>query len=137
MISHYDFYQTILDIAGVSWEEDTSMPGQSFAPLICGDAKWQRKNSVVVLDEYGPCRMLRTREWKLVLRLPNGPDELYDLQNDPDEAENLICSPRHQDLVSQLKAELERWFARYVDPQFDGSKEAVSGHGQLARHSFL
>ena len=81
--------------------------------------------------------MLRTREWKLVLRLPNGPDELYDLQNDPDEAENLICSPRHQDLVSQLKAELERWFARYVDPQFDGSKEAVSGHGQLARHSFL
>lgn len=136
MISHYDFYQTILDAVGIAQGEDASMPGHSFMPLILG-GDGAARHGVVVFDEYGPCRMLRTRDWKLVLRIPDGPDELYDLKNDPAEMENLIFSPAHQELISQLKAELERWFARYVDPKFDGSKEAVCGRGQLSSHSFL
>ena len=38
---------------------------------------------VFVLDEYGPTRMIRTHRWKYVHRYPDGPNELYDLANDP------------------------------------------------------
>ena len=30
-----------------------------------------------------------------------------------------------------LKARLEEWFVRYVDPTMDGVREAVTGKGQL------
>jgi hypothetical protein len=34
-------------------------------------------------------------------------------------------------MVAELKACLEAWFVRYVDPQLDGTKEPVTGKGQL------
>ena len=55
--------------------------------LGCGGEEWE---NVVVYDEYGPVRMVRTKEWKYVHRYPYGPHELYDLVNDPDEKHNLI-----------------------------------------------
>ena len=135
MISHYDFYETILEMAGIPFEKPADMPGTSFAPLLTG--KQQRvRDSVVIFDEYGPCRMIRTREWKLVVRIPNGPHELYDLVNDPGEETNRFGDPACREIMRTLGGELEDWFRQYVDPAFDGSKEAVCGRGQLTSHSF-
>jgi arylsulfatase A-like enzyme len=75
--------------------------------------------------------MIRTREWKYVHRYPYGPHELYDLASDPEERRNLVDEPGRQNRVQELKAGLEAWFVRYVDPTFDGTHEAVTGKGQL------
>ncbi len=48
--------------------------------------------SIVVFDEYGPVRMIRTREWKYVHRYPYGPHELYHLAGDPGERMALVIS---------------------------------------------
>lgn len=136
MVSHYDFYETILDLAGIAFEKPDNMPGVSFAPLLTGERERVR-DSVVVFDEYGPCRMIRTKEWKLVLRLPDGPNELYDLVEDPDEENNLMGHRSCAGVVAELTGELKAWFEKYVDPAFDGSREPVCGRGQLTAHSFL
>ena len=136
MVSHYDLYETILDMAGVPFEKPADMPGVSFADLLTGRSERVR-DSVVVFDEYGPCRMIRTMDWKLVLRYPDGPDELYDLREDPGEDRNLYGLPEYETVRRALAARLGDWFQRYVDPRFDGSKEAVRGKGQLTSHSFL
>jgi len=39
-------------------------------------------------------------------------DELYDLQNDPDERDNLIDRPEHQGLVKKLRARLYDWLEK-------------------------
>ena len=135
MVSHYDFYETILDIAGVTFEKPEEMPGVSFAPLLSGE-KQRVRDSVVVLDEYGPCRMIRTQEWKLVLRIPDGPNELYDLVNDPGEDVNLFDDPDCQGIIQTLSKDMNDWYGKYADPEFDGSKENVRGKGQLTSHSF-
>ncbi|MBQ6685467.1 MAG: sulfatase-like hydrolase/transferase, partial [Firmicutes bacterium] len=135
MISHYDFYETLLDIAGVPFEQPEELPGTSFAPLLTGEQKRVR-DSVVILDEYGPCRMIRTYEWKLVLRTPEGPNELYDLVHDPGEETNRFDDPACADIIQHLKAEMDSWYEKYADPEFDGSKEKVCGKGQLTSHSF-
>ncbi len=62
-------------------------------------------------------RGIRTERWKLV-RYPHGdggPDrhmaELYDLQQDPLELNNLIGAPEHQQLVEQLSRQLTQLMA--------------------------
>jgi len=89
----------------------------------------------VIFDEYGPVRMIRTEEWKYVHRYPNGPNELYDLVNDPDERRNLIDDPIQKKRVEELKAQMEDWFAKYVEPSRDGiiddGTEPPDHHGQV------
>ena len=130
MVSQYDFMPTLLDYLGLENPEAPSLPGTSFAPLLRG-RRMRERESVVVFDEYGPVRMIRTRQWKYVHRYPYGPHELYDLANDPGERENLFGVHRHRGRVKGLKAELEAWFHRFADPAVDGTHEAVFGSGQL------
>lgn len=135
LVSHYDLYETILDLAEIPFDKPAGLPGESFKGLLTGKTE-QGRDRVVVFDEYGPCRMIRTKTAKLVLRLPDGPNELYDLKADPDEVCNLYGDPAHASLQAELAAQLGEWFESYVDPRFDGSKEAVTGKGQLTSHAF-
>jgi arylsulfatase A-like enzyme len=132
MLSGYDVYPTLLDYAGVPAPRAAAMPGQSFAAVL-REGRAAPRDDVVVFDEYGPTRMLRTRGWKYVHRYPDGPHELYDLATDPGERRNRIDDPASGDVVAALRARLERWFARYVDPLQDGAIKPVIGTGQLAR----
>lgn len=130
LLSHYDFMPTLLDYLGLPAPSEGPMPGTSFAPLLRGEAMPAREK-VVVFDEYGPVRMIRTREFKYVHRYPYGPHEFYDLVNDPGETTNLIDSAAHTPRIRELKGELENWFHRYVDPARDGVREPANGKGQL------
>lgn len=128
--SHYDLMPTLLDYLGGEHPVWEGLPGRSFAGILRGESMAQA-DAVVVYDEYGPTRMIRTPTWKYIHRYPYGPHELYDLTNDPNERHNLIDEPRHQTQRQVLLAELEAWFVRYVDPARDGAHEAVMGRGQL------
>ena len=66
-------------------------------------------------------------------RIPGGPDELYDLVNDPEEKNNLIYDPAAANVQQQLRGELVGWFARWVNPDLDGARELNTGYGQLCR----
>ncbi|MGM9641592.1 MAG: sulfatase [Eubacteriales bacterium] len=134
MLSHYDLFPTLLDIADVEIDPDPEQPGASFKNLLEGKPERVREN-VVVYDEYGPCRMIRNKDYKLVLRYP-GPCELYDLNADPDEYDNLYDNPDYKALIAEMTADLDNWFEKYANPEFDGKREAVTGGGQRGRHSF-
>ncbi len=106
--------------------------GTLLAPLLRGQDGRGGQDYVVaqhVFDEYGPVRMVRTREWKYVHRYAYGPHELYDLRNDPQEHTNRADDPDQGAVRRELKAELDGWFVRYADPQRDGTREAVYGKG--------
>ncbi len=130
LLSHYDLMPTLLDYLGLESPDAVSLPGRSFAPLLRGEALPEREH-VVVFDEYGPVRMIRTRTWKYVHRYPYGPNELYDLVADANEEHNLVDDPAQQARVTEMKGRLEAWFVRYVDPNLDGTKEPVTGKGQV------
>jgi arylsulfatase A-like enzyme len=130
LLSHYDIMPTLLDYLGIENEEAHKLPGESFAPLLKGENLAEREH-IVVFDEYGPVRMIRNREWKYVHRYPYGPHELYDLVHDAGEELNLVDDPAYQQQVVDMKAQLEAWFVRFVNPDLDGSKEPVAGKGQI------
>ena len=85
---------------------------------------------VVIFDEYGPTRMIRTEDWKYVYRHGFGPHELYDLVNDPDERTNLVDDPQHADRIAELKTRMDAWFERYVVPELDGRLRDGNEPGQ-------
>lgn len=138
MLSGYDILPTLLDFCGVENPDAKALPGRSFLRLLETGGE-DGRDSVVVFDEYGPARMVRTKEWKYVHRYPYGPHELYDLVQDPDEYWNLLEEGRilrHtpeeiSGKVLELRTYMESWFRRYTLPDRDGRHEPVSGRGQL------
>jgi hypothetical protein len=129
LLSHYDFMPTLLDLLGLEGPADRRLPGRSFAPELAGRPNGGR-DRLVVFDEYGPARMIRTRDWKLVRRFPEGADELYDLAADPDEEADLSGRPQHAGTAAELRGELDEWFRQYADPDLDGFRLPVAGSGQ-------
>jgi len=132
MLSHYDFMPTLLAYLGMEDPEAAKLPGKSFAALLTGE-KSRGRQSVVVYDEYGPVRMIRTREWKYVYRHAHGPHELYDLGNDPGERENLSDRPDQRERIEGLKSRMDAWFARYVEGRRDGLLQDGTARGQTER----
>jgi len=141
LLSGYDFMPTLLDLLGIPNPEAGQLPGRSFKALLSGVADVEYHESITVFDEYGPSRMIRTKEWKYIHHYPYGSHELYDLVNDSEERFNLLTENRYfnygpdfiQEQAETLKAALDDWFSRYVNPELDGVREPVSGRGQLRR----
>ena len=130
LLSGYDLFPTLLAYLGLADSPARPRPGRSFSALLEGRAL-RRGDAVVVYDEYGPVRMVRTREWKYVHRYPDGPHELYDLRNDAGERRNVVDDATYRATVAMLRARLAEWFACYVDPALDGADKRVTGCGQL------
>jgi choline-sulfatase len=130
MVSAYDFMPTLLTYLDLPVPEEGNLPGRNVLPLWLGQEEGSRDH-VVVFDEYGGTRMIRTDEWKYVHRYQNGPCELYDLVHDPDERVNLVDDPDHAKRKSQLLQDMEAWFDRYVEVDKDGKEYPVTGSGQL------
>ncbi|MFN8523272.1 MAG: sulfatase-like hydrolase/transferase [Chloroflexota bacterium] len=132
LVSGYDLRPTLLEWAGLTDPEAAALPGSSFADLLTGMPSRDRAH-VVIFDEYGPVRMIRSKAWKYVHRYPYGPHELYDLAEDPDERHDLYGQTGHGRISEPMKARLDAWFARWADPLRDGSREPVAARGQLTR----
>lgn len=131
MVSAYDFFPTLLELLGLEGRQTQKLPGTSFAGALRGEEEQEGRENVVIFDEYGPVRMIRSRLYKYIHRYPYGPNEFYDLEKDPEETQNEVENPAYETLILQMRRKLETWFNRYADPDLDGTKEGVTGSGQL------
>ncbi len=129
LVSAYDFMPTLLGYLGLPVPDDRNLPGTSFLPLLRGEEMLER-DSLVVYDEYGPVRMVRTPDWKYVHRHARGPHELYDLVNDPEERANLVDDAGQTKRITELKGLMDEWFAHYVIPERDGLRRDGDERGQ-------
>ncbi|AXK46283.1 sulfatase-like hydrolase/transferase [Brachybacterium saurashtrense] len=130
--SAVDLYDTLAELTGATPRPDPLRAGRSLAPRLLGtESDEEAAAPIVIHDEYGALRMLRTERFKLVLRR-EGPTELYDLAEDPGEERNLADEPRHHGTREALRAQLEAWFARREDPALSGWRAEVDGLGQGA-----
>ena len=132
MVSQYDFMSTLLDYLDLPDPNDDMSPGRSFVPALTRKTN-DAQDEVVIFDEYGPVRMIRTQEWKYVHRYPYGPHELYDLVKDPGERKNLVDDKSHNALIKDMRQQMGAWFERYVIPRLDGTRCPVTGGGQTAK----
>ena len=114
MIQNIDVAPTVLELAGV--QKPTQMQGYSMVPLLKGESTdWRDRIFYEYYWEYAfpqtpTMHGVRTDRYKYI-RYHGVWDtnEFYDLQADPQEMNNLIASPEHQDTIQQLLDELYTW----------------------------
>lgn len=118
LVSNYDFLPSVLGHLGLASAMPTQprSPGRDFSPVLRGaPVHW----GDAVFYEFEICRAIRTERYKLVLRKPDGPHELYDMQADPAERFNLFGQPGTEKTRAELQGRLEAFFAEYSDPHYD------------------
>lgn len=120
LVQNIDLAPTIIDIAGAQVPE--WMQGVSLKPLFTGKQKnLLRKYLYYHYYEFAkdhtvlPHIALRSDRYKLIYFYTVNEWELYDLLYDPAEQRNIIRSPRHRPIVSQLKQELQNLRNQYDD----------------------
>jgi arylsulfatase A-like enzyme len=96
-----DFMPTILDLLNISLDKNSSdLDGQSLLPLISDRSiseKYAFSETGNPLKDKAPpkepnTKSIRTSNWKLIFNEYNGTKELYNLQLDPNENNNLIAT---------------------------------------------
>jgi choline-sulfatase len=112
-VSLIDLLPTLVELAGGDPETDLAAPidGKSLVPHLGGTAGAKDE----VIGEYlaegavSPLVMIRRGAWKFI-HAPGDPDQLYNLDADPDERTNLATRADHADTVAALRAEVgRRW----------------------------
>jgi len=63
----------------------------------------------------GRRKMVRTRKWKYVHDPMGDRDELYDLENDPWELENVVDNPSNREALAEMRLRLADWSIKTED----------------------
>lgn len=118
-----DILPTLLEVAGISAPD--SLDGTSLLPLLGHDQRDDQRHAFIEYTRYEvahdgfggfePLRCLVRWPFKLVVNLFQT-DELYRLDEDPDELHNRIDDPAYADDRDRMHLELLAWMDEHVDP---------------------
>lgn len=119
LVLNLDIAPTVLDIAGVEIPED--MQGAPLRKTWNESAEWRDaiyyhfyEKGWGVSPHYG----IRTDRYKLIHYYDLIDSwELYDLQKDPAEMNNLIQNPEYEQIVKDLKTKLKELQTKYKDEE--------------------
>lgn len=128
LISVPDYYPTLIDLMGFGANIPEDIQGRSYAPIFRGEESVERpKSQKYYFIQYGErheelldwgARGVRTSRYTCVWDLPepgsNMSIMLFDNINDPFQLQNI--AEVRQDLVVQLKTELQNWLEYTGDP---------------------
>ena len=116
LVEAIDLVPTFIDIAGGK-VPDHILEGSSLLPVLHGDDPKDWRNFVISESEYAPriafwdlgleahqarATMIRTKDWKFIFHECFRP-ELFDMNNDPKEFEDLGTNPAHEDIREKMK----------------------------------
>jgi arylsulfatase A-like enzyme len=105
LVLNADIAPTILDLAGLSISQE--IQGRSLVSFLNGSMVNSRREILTEhlwdLPEIPQTEAVRTEQWKYI-RYPQHPEfeELYDLQNDSIEKNNLVFDKRYSDIRVKL-----------------------------------
>lgn len=125
-----DLMPTLCDYVGIETPEH--LYGKSLLPLIRGEkvnnwrkevvSEWHTNRSTTIQ----PARMMRTEKYKYIVYRENEDEELYDLESDSGEMNNLSRNIHYSDILETMRQQFKRYVAEQVDPFF--TQEALIDH---------
>jgi len=114
LVGTLDIAPTILDRANV--QPYNGIQGLSLLPVLDGSNTTITRDSMVIEDDQqraifgltsgSRLRTLVTQHWRMTIAQDDPYGELYDLQNDPDEMENLFEDSAHRSVRAELMEKL-------------------------------
>ena len=117
MVANVDLAATILDFSGV--KSDLKTHGISLVPYVYnGSSKDKRKELMIEhLWDFQPIPSsegIRTEQWKYFrYRTIKATEELYDLENDPQELNNLASNTKYKIILQNMRDKLDQKITVY------------------------
>ncbi len=118
-VSNIDVTPTLCELAGVDMDEVMAWTeGMSLVPLANGAGRAEPVAMEYAAEgSQAPLVCLRYGKWKYI-RCALDPDQLFDIESDPNELKNLAQVEKHQGTLEQLRAKSEaRWDLAAFDAQ--------------------
>lgn len=119
LAQNVDVPATIVDLAGL--EQPESWQGKSLLPVVYQENTSLGRDTVLVehiweFENIPPSEGVRTKGWKY-FRYVNDQsvEELYDLEKDPKEINNLAKSPEHQETLRDFRRKCDELIAKNSD----------------------
>ncbi len=119
MVLNIDVPKTILDLAGIK------IPGEyqgiSLLPYVKSGKHEKKRKTIMVehlweLSKIPSSEGIRSDKWKYFrYRFIEAPEELYDLENDPLEINNLALDPKYSIILHMFRNELKAKVKKYTD----------------------
>jgi len=109
-----DIYPTLIEMCGLP--ANRHLEGVSLLPQL-KDPATPREQPAITSSYFGN-HAVRSRDWRLVV-YEDGPRELYDHRNDPDEFKNLAGNPAYKATRDQLA----NWIPEDAAPEFKAKSE--------------
>jgi len=148
LLCNVDLMPTLLEMVG--GEVPSEIDGRSFFPLLEGTNYEERENFFCELtwhDKYHPMRGVRTKKYKYIRNFEEGPsvylphdlhaspsgqvvrgkyyvpnvkEELYDLELDAIEENNVADKSEYQEILVKLRQDVTNWMTETEDPLLKG-----------------
>lgn len=133
MVLNIDIPKTIADFAGVT--APTTWQGKSLKPIVTQQTNSIERDTILIehlwdFSEIPPSEGVRTKKWKY-FRYVNDKslEELYDLEKDPQEINNLIGNKKFTNAAGNLREKLEELIKKnsdkYTSPPTDLTVELI------------
>lgn len=135
LLSLLDFMPTMLELAEVDYPGQPALAGDSLLGAEGGGLAQKPEDQVVEIGRgAGRWLSLRGRRWKYNYWMVDGWEELYDLENDPQELSNLLLENLNagdRQLADTMKAKLTAWETSY------GFEDSLDENGALKNFGHL
>lgn len=127
LFSQIDWFPTILAMTGTQAPADAVLRGHNYLPIMQGKKiAWDN----TAFAQHQQLRSFQNADWKLVRDFAEiGRDELYNLQDDPNETHNLIGSddPQAKAACEQLNSQLVERMKLIEDPLYPLAEKLAPG----------
>ncbi|MBN8248532.1 MAG: sulfatase-like hydrolase/transferase, partial [Verrucomicrobia bacterium] len=109
----FDIHPTLLDLAGVVRPD--GLAGENLRPIWTGQRESVRDS--IFLPFTDTMRAVRDRRWKLIVYPKIARRQLFDLETDPGEMNDLSEDPRFEEPLQDLLQRMATWQSRVGDRQ--------------------
>ena len=113
-VSGIDFYPTFAELAGIAVPAEQVVDGKSMVSLLRGEQNEELSGRDLFwhYPHYGnqggePSSIVRNGPWKLIHYYEDGRDELYNLEDDPGEQDDVIAESIQK--ATELRQRLDAW----------------------------
>ncbi len=131
-VSSLDIMGTIVDLAGAPADPARPLDGVNLIPYLTGAEKGAPHDAIYLRKFDGGKYTVRHGDHKLIIQWKGGAPELYNLEEDIGEKNNIAA--QHPEKVQQLESLRKQWDSELIDPIFLGLIHTPEWQAKIKRN---